>query len=138
MLSFQNKIKRAIRTCVILFLMGVSLASGQEQWLAGAGRSSITPTVPLMMAGYASRTTPATEKNIDLWAKVLFLKDRGGNRGVLISLDLVGIGRPLSQRVCRSEEHTSELQSLTNLVCRLLLEKKKIEYNIHAVSYIHI
>src|SRR5438093_5198364 len=28
-------------------------------------------------------------------------------------------------RVARSEEHTSELQSLTNLVCRLLLEKKK-------------
>src|SRR5258706_16244946 len=28
----------------------------------------------------------------------------------------------------RSEEHTSELQSLTNLVCRLLLEKKKINY----------
>src|SRR5258706_1661978 len=27
-------------------------------------------------------------------------------------------------RVVRSEEHTSELQSLTNLVCRLLLEKK--------------
>mgnify|MGYP002526564641 CR=1 FL=1 len=26
----------------------------------------------------------------------------------------------------RSEEHTSELQSRTNLVCRLLLEKKKI------------
>src|SRR5437016_9047447 len=28
-------------------------------------------------------------------------------------------------RIERSEEHTSELQSLTNLVCRLLLEKKK-------------
>src|SRR5438093_9499905 len=28
-------------------------------------------------------------------------------------------------RCSRSEEHTSELQSLTNLVCRLLLEKKK-------------
>src|SRR5258706_5090379 len=28
-------------------------------------------------------------------------------------------------RRSRSEEHTSELQSLTNLVCRLLLEKKK-------------
>src|SRR5438046_4757653 len=28
------------------------------------------------------------------------------------------------RRVVRSEEHTSELQSLTNLVCRLLLEKK--------------
>src|SRR5438093_1784657 len=28
--------------------------------------------------------------------------------------------------VVRSEEHTSELQSLTNIVCRLLLEKKKV------------
>src|SRR5437016_7385377 len=32
--------------------------------------------------------------------------------------------RPVG-RSRRSEEHTSELQSLTNLVCRLLLEKKK-------------
>ena len=31
----------------------------------------------------------------------------------------------LEDRIPRSEEHTSELQSLTNLVCRLLLEKKK-------------
>src|SRR5258706_8540889 len=30
-----------------------------------------------------------------------------------------------AMKVIRSEEHTSELQSLTNLVCRLLLEKKK-------------
>src|SRR5262249_59871531 len=30
----------------------------------------------------------------------------------------------------RSEEHTSELQSLTNLVCRLLLEKKKKTHNL--------
>src|SRR5262249_59614457 len=34
--------------------------------------------------------------------------------------------RPLClSKTGRSEEHTSELQSLTNLVCRLLLEKKK-------------
>src|SRR5438093_8620360 len=32
---------------------------------------------------------------------------------------------PGARRSWRSEEHTSELQSLTNLVCRLLLEKKK-------------
>src|SRR5260370_15068826 len=32
--------------------------------------------------------------------------------------------RPV-QSECRSEEHTSELQSHLNLVCRLLLEKKK-------------
>src|SRR5438046_7606882 len=33
--------------------------------------------------------------------------------------------RPRRRKWARSEEHTSELQSLTNLVCRLLLEKKK-------------
>src|SRR5438046_3572988 len=32
-------------------------------------------------------------------------------------------------KVKRSEEHTSELQSLTNLVCRLLLEKKNKQTN---------
>src|SRR2546422_11532885 len=33
--------------------------------------------------------------------------------------------RHLAQLGCRSEEHTSELQSRLHLVCRLLLEKKK-------------
>src|SRR5256886_11824105 len=32
----------------------------------------------------------------------------------------------------RSEEHTSELQSQSNLVCRLLLEKKKTQRNHHS------
>src|SRR2546429_2092111 len=32
---------------------------------------------------------------------------------------------PAVKRYCRSEEHTSELQSRLHLVCRLLLEKKK-------------
>src|SRR5256885_13310323 len=34
----------------------------------------------------------------------------------------------------RSEEHTSELQSPCNLVCRLLLEKKKQLIHVHPVS----
>src|SRR5256885_6352724 len=34
-------------------------------------------------------------------------------------------GKPARSRRRRSEEHTSELQSPCNLVCRLLLEKKK-------------
>src|SRR5437016_11409056 len=36
---------------------------------------------------------------------------------------------PPGPKAPRSEEHTSELQSLTNLVCRLLLEKKKKKKN---------
>src|SRR2546427_3124714 len=36
-----------------------------------------------------------------------------------------GLGSPGKTPVLRSEEHTSELQSQSNLVCRLLLEKRK-------------
>src|SRR2546426_6772189 len=44
------------------------------------------------------------------------------------AFDLFGFdfpGHPNLRRLLRSEEHTSELQSPCNLVCRLLLEKKK-------------
>src|SRR5256885_9354416 len=40
-------------------------------------------------------------------------------------LRLAAVHHALGQLVRRSEEHTSELQSPCNLVCRLLLEKKK-------------
>src|SRR2546430_6980772 len=51
---------------------------------------------------------------------------------------LVTLGR-LSERSLisereRSEEHTSELQSQSNLVCRLLLEKKKIKSNLQSYT----
>src|SRR5438046_6998264 len=43
--------------------------------------------------------------------------------------DLVHRDGAAERLALRSEEHTSELQSLTNLVCRLLLEKKKPREN---------
>src|SRR5437899_6341865 len=49
----------------------------------------------------------------------------GGDPGAQgpLDVDREGLGPPLQQAL-RSEEHTSELQSLRHLVCRLLLEKK--------------
>src|SRR5438105_8592353 len=44
---------------------------------------------------------------------------KDGQRATPIDLRSIGVAR------CRSEEHTSELQSRVDLVCRLLLEKKK-------------
>src|SRR2546430_12691439 len=41
---------------------------------------------------------------------------------------------PVTKRSDRSEEHTSELQSQSNLVCRLLLEKKKKKFIPHVFS----
>src|SRR5260370_18816804 len=45
----------------------------------------------------------------------------------------VGVLERHVEEVHRSEEHTSELQSHLNLVCRLLLEKKKTS-NLHVLS----
>src|SRR2546430_10251240 len=52
--------------------------------------------------------------------------------------DFIRIQKPVtSMSYLRSEEHTSELQSQSNLVCRLLLEKKKLHHQFdHTVSAI--
>src|SRR5256885_16994010 len=55
----------------------------------------------------------------------LGVQHRLENRHALPGHRLHGAGHVLHRREDRSEEHTSELQSPCNLVCRLLLEKKK-------------
>src|SRR3712207_8912307 len=58
--------------------------------------------------------------------------DRGEHRALhgltrsLIANMVEGVTQGFEKRLERSEEHTSELQSRQYLVCRLLLEKKKI------------
>src|SRR5256886_7573754 len=42
--------------------------------------------------------------------------------------EAMSLGEGLVSAIVRSEEHTSELQSQSNLVCRLLLEKKKTQH----------
>src|SRR5258706_5548433 len=68
-------------------------------------------------------------------AAVSFMKIANDIR-MLSSGPRSGIGEiiiPDNEPGSRSEEHTSELQSLTNLVCRLLLEKKK-QYSDHTYT----
>src|SRR2546427_9525820 len=50
-------------------------------------------------------------------------------RGVMELLEEINAAGTTIVMVTRSEEHTSELQSQSNLVCRLLLEKKKKHRN---------
>src|SRR5256885_7094510 len=61
------------------------------------------------------------------WARVLALLPRG-RASTLADMTkgfLADFRAQRRQQGARSEEHTSELQSPCNLVCRLLLEKKK-------------
>lgn len=100
---------RTQRRVVLLALLGMGLlelSDGPVQvlaqpaadgWQAGVAAVAITPESPMWMAGYAARTRPAEGKLTELWAKALVLQDPRGERAVLVTLDLVGIDRDLSQ-----------------------------------------
>ena len=81
-----------------------SFASVQAQdspssWKAGVAKINITPSEPHWLAGYASRTAPSDGKLTDLWVKALYLEDAKGKRSVLITSDLLGMPKALSDNI---------------------------------------
>ena len=79
-------------------------AADPGQWKAGVASIIITPEQPMLMGGYAARTQPAQSKLSDLAAKALVLKDASGHRAVLVTMDLVSIGRQFALDVCERIE----------------------------------
>lgn len=93
---------------LIIFYTGVSGAvhtGGSAQgrsdslWKAGVARTVITPGEALWMAGYAARDRPSEGTLHDLWAKALALEDAGGNQVLLVTMDLLGLPKGVSDRV---------------------------------------
>lgn len=91
---------RTVWVALAALLAGSGLAADQPSWKAGTARINITPTQPIWMAGYASRTRPAEGKEMDLWIKVLALEDARGRRAIVLSGDLLGFPQPIYQRTC--------------------------------------
>lgn len=77
----------------------VAPAETSTGWKAGAASVVITPEEPMWMAGYASRNKPSEGKFQDLFAKALALEDAAGTRVVIVTLDLIGVPRPLREAV---------------------------------------
>jgi len=71
-----------------------------QGWQAGVARAIITPVEYMWMAGFAAREAPANGKLHDLWVKALALEDVRGNKGLLITSDIIGFDRSLSQSIC--------------------------------------
>lgn len=93
------------RLALVFIFIATSFVQAEEVWTAGAGRANITPEKFMWMAGYGGRSGPADGKETDLWAKALVLDDGDGQRGLVLTLDLVGIDRELAGIVCgRLEE----------------------------------
>src|SRR5690606_40451188 len=96
----------------------------EAEWLRKLARSEATGT-PLRIKLGLDPTAPDLHLgHTVVLNKMRQLQDLGHTVIFLIGDFTAMIGDP-SGRNTRSEEHTSELQSRENLVCRLLLEKKK-------------
>ena len=70
-----------------------------EGWRAGVSKVAITPTQAMPMAGFASRTHNSEGMIHDLWAKALVLEDSAGKRAVMISSDLLGFPKVISDNI---------------------------------------
>src|SRR3989441_341517 len=107
----------------------LGLAPELVRAVADEGYEQPTPiqqeAIPLALAGrdLIGSAQTGTGKTAAFMLPILQRLSRNGVKNVLRALILVPT-RELAEQV-RSEENTSELQSLAYLVCRLLLEKKK-------------
>jgi hypothetical protein len=81
-----------------------AIASGESQnipgsWKAGVARELITPEQSMWMAGYAARNRPSEGVLHDLWAKALAIEDSRGYKAVLVTTDIIGYPKNISDRI---------------------------------------
>src|SRR5262249_5163298 len=91
---------RYLFSLILLALPSLSHAQLAHTWMAGVAKVKITREKLMWMSGYGARDKPAEGKLTELWAKALALQNVEGQRCLLITMDLVGIDRALSQAVC--------------------------------------
>lgn len=86
-------------------------------WKAGVARVMITPQQSMWMAGYAARDRPSEGTMHDLWAKALAFEDAEGRQSVLVTTDLLGLPKDLSDNIRKrleAEYGLSDAQVILN------------------------
>ena len=91
------------RAWILVLLLGCAAPELHETSMrAGTAKIKITPTEPVMMAGYGSRNKPSEGVEADLWARALALDDGTGQAKVLVTADIIGFG-PVISRAIKAE-----------------------------------
>jgi hypothetical protein len=110
--THRRRFAFALAAFVILLSCRVGVAepaAGQEaEWSVGIAAIKITPEKPVPLAGYASRIKPFESVDQDIFAKALVLKDAGGTRAVLLTIDLCvfpgDVGRIVRKRIAEKTQ----------------------------------
>lgn len=97
------KAKIVMLRTVLFCLLGLLFSDHAEleagDWKVGMARVDITPAKKIWLGGYASRKKPAEGTTHPLWAKALVFKDSQGTRAAIVTTDLIGLTREISDAV---------------------------------------
>jgi len=97
---YDNRAKVVVLIFFISFIIWNEPIFAQTNvWQAGVARVEITPKDSLWLAGYASRDHVVEGTLHKLWAKALAIKDGNGELGVLITADLLGLPKSISDNI---------------------------------------
>src|SRR5262245_2056184 len=94
---------RLLTACLLgaVLTLGAGLASAAEApWKVGLAQVKITPERPVLMSGYAARTRPFEKVVADLYVKAVVLEDSKGQRGVVVTSDLLGFSAAVAEPIC--------------------------------------
>jgi hypothetical protein len=89
---------------------GQSAVQTGRGWRAGVARVVITPTEPIFMKGYGSRTKPSEGVRQDLFVKALALQDETGATSVLVTSDLHSYTRRMSDTIAEAVQKKHGLE----------------------------
>jgi hypothetical protein len=110
-------IQQLLLASLAVLLASSELDAKDPAFRAGTSSRIITPKQSMWMAGYAARNKPSEGKLQDLYVKVLALEDATGTKLVLLTSDLIGLPRELSDgvasEVCRRTRLSREQLMLT-------------------------
>jgi hypothetical protein len=81
---------------VLLCAVFSAAAAFASEYQAGIAVAVITPAEPIYMSGYASRKHPSEGVLEDLKAKAIVIRHRGGSQVAIVTMDLIGLPRSVS------------------------------------------
>lgn len=97
-------------------LLLIGFSAGAQTFRAGVERKVITPELPFLLTGYASRTEPAKEKIHDLWAKALVIESSATGKVAIVTTDVLGLTPEIHKEVIErlSKEGFQKSQIILN------------------------
>src|SRR5213594_2474322 len=99
----KSSLSLRVRICALCGAIAVLLTATAEsaEVDVGVARIEVTPSVPIRLTGYASRSTPSTGVEQKLWAKALAIGSNRQEPALLLTLDNCGIAEATYLEVAR-------------------------------------